>query len=100
MGRVVRRQICSRPIASSQEVLFAPIFSLCSFSPVLRKISNKSVRLASNLGTLDEPPHGTTVQQQSSTLDVKVQSATRFLLEQIAMEWARVFPGDSRLDKV
>lgn len=100
MGKVVRRRIFSRRIACSQQVLFPPFFPLILSHGSGETLLTKTDRLAASLGTLDEPPHGTTAQQQSSTLDVKVQAATRFLLEQIAMEWVRVFPGDPRLDRV
>lgn len=100
MGRVARRRIFSKRIACCQEVLFSPFFSFDSLLWFCETLLTKSVRLAANLGTLDQPSHGTTVPQQNTTLDVKVQAASRFLLEQIAMEWTRVFPGDLRLDKV
>lgn len=81
-------------------IIFPHFFPFDSFHQFCERLLRKTVRLAANLGTLDEAPQGTTLQQQSGTLDVKVQAATRYLLEQIAVEWARVFPGDSRLDKV
>ena len=81
-------------------MLFFLSFQFDSLLWFCETLLTKSVRLAANLGTLDHPSHGTTVPQQNTTLDVKVQAASRFLLEQIAMEWTRVFPGDLRLDKV
>lgn len=100
MGRVARQRIFSRRIACCQEVFFLLSFPFDSLPWLCETLLTKIVCLAANLGTLDLPPHGTTVPQQYTTLDVKVQAASRFLLEQIAMEWTRVFPGDLRLDKV
>lgn len=80
-------------------IVFLCLFLFDSLLWFCEIILTKSVHLAANLGTLDHPSHGSTVPQQNTSLDIKVQAASRFLLEQIAMEWTRVFPGDLRLDK-
>lgn len=35
-----------------------------------------------------------------NTLEVRIQAANRFLLDQIAFDSRRVFPSDSKLDQV